>query len=254
MAVLDSLLNSLTSDAPVRDIAFGGRSTAVLSRGCGLAASLGAECPGPEALLPGQPWRHVAGQTARELAALARSDSLREASLGIAAINSLLETNESHCIEVNAADVLVDVGTGRKVAVIGHFPFTLRLQELAAELWVLELRLRPGDLPAERAPDVLPEADVVAMSATTLINHTLDELLGLCHPDSFRIMLGPTTPLSPVLFDAGFHALSGVCVTDIDGALRGVRAGASFREIKAHCRLVTMMRHNAGYEPTRPEI
>ncbi len=242
MDVIEELLNSLTDDAPVRDIAFGGRFTAVLSRGCGLASALGTPCPRPEALIAGQPLANATGRTAGELAALARSDNLREASLGIAAVNSLLEVDESDCVELNAAEVLADAGTGRKVAVVGHFPFTLRLQELAAELWVLELRPQAGDLPADQAPAVLPDADVVAMSATTLINHTIDELLALCRPDSFKIMLGPTTPLSPVLFDVGFDALSGVRVTNVDGAMHTVRAGASFPYIKTHCSLVTVTR------------
>jgi hypothetical protein len=240
MSVLDELLNSLTDDAPVRDIAFGGRFTAVLSRSCGLASGLGTDCPGPEALLLGQPLAHVAGRTARELAVLARSENLREAGLGVAAINSLLEVDEARCVEVNAADIIAAEAKGRKVAVIGHFPFTLRLQGIAAELSVLELRPQPGDLPAVQAPAVLPQADVVAMSATTLINHTLDQLLALCSPNSYKMMLGPTTPLSPVLFGAGFDALSGIRVIDVEGAMHAVRAGASFPEIKRHCRLVTM--------------
>ncbi|KPJ83083.1 MAG: hypothetical protein AMS17_18110 [Spirochaetes bacterium DG_61] len=39
------------------------------------------------------------------------------------------------------------------------------------KLEVFEKRLRTGDIPAEQIPRLLPEADVVTLSGTTLINH-----------------------------------------------------------------------------------
>jgi len=41
---------------------------------------------------------------------------------------------------------------------------------------LLELHLRPGDVPAGQADEVLPQADVVALTGTSLINHTFDDL------------------------------------------------------------------------------
>jgi len=67
-------------------------------------------------------------------------------------------------------------GTGRKVAIVGHFPFTERVRQAAEPCWVVELHPRSGDLPAERAPEVLPQADVVALTGTSLVNHTFDDL------------------------------------------------------------------------------
>ncbi|MEJ2721669.1 MAG: DUF364 domain-containing protein [bacterium] len=58
-------------------------------------------------------------------------------------------------------------------------------------------------------------------------------------------MLGDTTPLSPVLFDYGVHALAGTRVTDPDLALNCLSQGANFRQIKGTRRL-TMMRPGIG--------
>jgi uncharacterized protein (DUF4213/DUF364 family) len=118
------------------------------------------------------------------------------------------------------------------VAIVGHFPFIDRVRDAADRCWVLELHPGPGDLPADQAREVLPQADVVALTGTSLLNHTFDELIGLCRPDAYVLLLGPSTPLSPVLFEAGVNALSATRVDDIEQVLFSVGQGATFRQIK----------------------
>ncbi|MGC9469453.1 MAG: Rossmann-like domain-containing protein [Anaerolineae bacterium] len=180
-------------------------------------------------------------KSARELTAMADSDSLLEASVGMAAINALLPVDATACVEVNAADVIAEKGLGRKVAVVGHFPFVPGLRDLAETLWVLELNPRPGDLAADHAPEVLPQADVVALTGTSLLNKTFDDLIELCRPDAYVVVLGATTPLSPVLFDMGIDAVSGTVVVDTERAMLAVSQGATFRQIGGK-RLLTMFR------------
>jgi uncharacterized protein (DUF4213/DUF364 family) len=124
---------------------------------------------------------------------------------------------------------------------VGHFPFTERVRRAAAGCWVVELHPRPGDLPAGRAADVLPQADVVALTGTSLINHTFDGLIRLCRPDAFVILLGGSTPLSPLLFDYGVDAVAGTRVVDVPAALRTVGQGATFPQIRGK-QLLTLMR------------
>jgi uncharacterized protein (DUF4213/DUF364 family) len=98
-------------------------------------------------------------------------------------------------------------------------------------------------LPAERAEELLPQADVVALTGTSLINHTFDGLIALCRPDAFILLLGPSAPLAPVLFDVGVSAISGTRVAEPQRVLRAVEQGATFRQIKrgGGVRLLTMM-------------
>ena len=49
-------------------------------------------------------------KTARELAQYAMSDSRLEASIGMAAMNSLIEINADECLELNALNVLEEKG------------------------------------------------------------------------------------------------------------------------------------------------
>jgi uncharacterized protein (DUF4213/DUF364 family) len=73
------------------------------------------------------------------------------------------------------------------------------------------------------------------------VNGTLDGLLALCRPEALVMVLGPSTPLSPVLFDHGADLLSGVRVLDEAAVLRTVGQGASFRQVEG-VRLLTIER------------
>jgi len=106
------------------------------------------------------------------------------------------------------------------------------LRKLARTLWVLEMNLRPGDLPAEKAEEILPQADVIGITGTAFINHTVAELLGLCKKESWVMMVGGTTPLSPILFDYGVDMIAGSKVVDPQKAINCISQGATFRQIE----------------------
>lgn len=250
-ALLQDLLNTLP-DAAVVDVTVGLAWTAVVvdlasQRRCGLAATLHAEEE------HGQPAVAEAGcltqHGARTLATWVQRQaaSLTEASIGMAAVNALLPVTAQPGADINAAEVIAQHGAGKRVALVGHFPFVDALRPRVGALSVLELRPRGDDLPAAAAPEVIPQADVLALTGTTLINGTFDGLMGLRRPDALVIVLGPSTPLSPLLFDHGVHVISGAVVENIDAVVAAVRQGANFRQVhRAGVRLVTMQRMTDG--------
>ena len=240
MKILDDLIGGLGRDAPAREVRVGRFWTAVWSRACGLASTVGPNEHEHGATFV-QNAGSLAGRIALELARLAYSESRLEAGIGMAAINSLLEVDEARCLELNAGDLLIERGRGKKVALVGHFPFVPALREAAGGLWVLELRPHPGDVGAEEAETVVPQADIVAITGSAFINHTIEGLLALCRPDSLVMVLGPTTPLSPVLFEHGADVISGTQVVDPELALRCLSEGATFRQMRG-IRLLTMER------------
>jgi uncharacterized protein (DUF4213/DUF364 family) len=241
MKVLEDLIEQLNPDeGSLRDVIVGAHWTAVQTQGCGLASTMGDPHPhtGPSVRDAGK----LSEKGIGELVRLARSEKLLEASIGMATINSLIEIDENRCSEVNAFDILAEQGAGKDVAVIGHFPFVPKLKELARNLWVIEQRPRPGDLEADQAADILPRCQVVAITSTSFINHTLDGLLDL-RRDTFVMLLGPSTPFTPFLFDYGIDALSGTKVVDEARVIRHVKEGATFQQIHhAGVRLLTMTR------------
>ena len=248
MGAVEKLLASVGQDRAVRQVLVGAFWTAVVLEGepprGGLASTLRAEHSGPwpPVRRPGR----FHERSGRELAQLLRSERVLEASIGMAAFNALLDIDEARLTEINAADIILERGSGRRVAIVGHFPFIERVRAAAAECWVLELRPAPGDLPADRAAEVLPQADVVALTGTSLLNHTFDDLIALCRPEAYVLLLGPSAPLTPVLFELGVDAISGTRVDDAERVLLALSQGATFRQIKraGGLRLLTWTRDN----------
>lgn len=197
------------------------------SLGAGLASVLRSE-----AHLHGSRPVDAAGELHRwaplQLAELLRSDSPPEGAIGLAAANALLGPTASSLRDVKAVEVLRERGRGKKVAMIGRFPFADRLREDCDQLWIFErgLNRRSEDFGEESMEQLLPQAEVVAVTATTLLNRTLPTVLGCVRPDAFVMLLGPSTPLTPVLFRFGFDILCGTVVDDPDAVIHAVEQGA----------------------------
>ena len=80
---------------------------------------------------------------------------------------------------------------------------------------------------------------MVAITGTSLVNKTFDGLIRHCRSDAYVLMLGPTSPLSPVLFDYGLDLIAGTRIIDPHEALTVASQGAIFRQMRG-VRLVTM--------------
>ncbi len=248
MKVLEDIISSITVDAPVRDVTKGIFWTALVSRHCGLASTMVYDWEIGGGKEPGQ--MSYLDMSATSLARGALLNSTMDASLGLAAINSLIDVDTVRCVDLNAGRYLIDNGQGKNITVIGHFPFVEDLRKVAGNLWVIEKRVQPGDHPEEETATCLARSDLIAISSTTLINHTLGNILSLCPSGSTKMLLGPTTPLTSVLFDHGIDIISGSIVTDPDTALLHIRQGANFRALKrtGSIRLVTLMKDQGGHK------
>jgi uncharacterized protein (DUF4213/DUF364 family) len=231
MKILDDLTSTLNPEARVRDIRQGLFHTGVLTRECGLAATLPRD-----ALRQEQPSVKKPGllleESALELARMVYSEGILEAAIGMATINSLLEIDEERCEDLNASDLIAEKGKNKRVAIVGHFPFISKLRGAVKELWVIERNPQEGDFTEAEAEALIPQADVVGITGTAFTNHTVEHLLELCNPKAYVVILGDTAPLSPVLFGYGIDAISGTKVIDPELALSCVSQGATYRQIR----------------------
>jgi uncharacterized protein (DUF4213/DUF364 family) len=235
--ILDDLLSSLKeNDFQVKSVLSCVFWTAVISKHCGLSSTFRNEGPSHDRGV--KDVGNLSRKTALELAEYARSESLLEASIGMATINSLVDIDESKCIEKNAFEIILEKGQGENVAIVGHFPWIPKLKGRTKNLWVLEQRLREGDLPAKEANRVLPQCGVVGITGTSFINHTLEGLLSLCK-GAYVLLIGPTSPLSPLLFDYGVDVICGTKVIDAEKVIRSISEGATFKQVTG-VRLLTL--------------
>jgi uncharacterized protein len=255
MSILSDVLLQTLLPGEILAVQIGLSRTAVLVETddglrCGLAATLS----NPEFEHATRPCVCKAGHLHEmnylDLASLIESNSFTEVSVGLATVNALLPRDPVQWQDLKAEDYLAQHGANKNIVVVGHFPFVERLRTIAKNLWVLELRPRDGDLPAQAAPEVVPQADFVAITGTTLINGTFQGLLDLCRPGAKVILVGPSTPLCPALYDHGIEILSGTIVTDPRVALTGIGQGISLRQLRQQgaVRFVTMKRDHTNAE------
>lgn len=238
MRYLEALIDGV-DDLPVTDVTVGLFDTLVVSRFGGLASTLRPDYPGPHGGI--RNGGRLAEMGLRSLAGYSMSDNYLEASVGTAAINSFFNDPSADFADLNGIELIGRISGGRRLAFIGHFPFAEKFRVIASKLMIFEKVPREDDLEEADIPLRLPDADVVVVTSTVLINHTFDEVLSSTRPDAYVILLGPSTPLSPVLFDFGVDALCGTVVDDVATVSRYVREAVPFRDIRG-IRHVTLFR------------
>ena len=244
--MLEAVLASLQPGLLHRAVS-GRRWTAVEAevdgvRRCGLAATMGQPAETPRTSVSVDP-----GQSGIELAQTLRHAEGPQASLAAAALNALLPRQPESWVDARVEAILQQRGAGRAVAMVGHFPFADELRPHVGSLTVLEQRPRPGDLPEEAAPDVLPASDLIVITGLAFVNRTLPRLLALCPAYAHVILAGASVPLSPVLFRYGVHMLCGSVVEDIEAVMQAVARGERFRGVHS-----AGVRRVAWSAPDRP--
>lgn len=179
-----------------------------------------------------------------------------ERSFGVAALNGSIPLPKKFFIG-NALSLAVELGKGKNVAMIGHFPHIEDFRETAKKICVLEKRPQEGDVPAEEYVNVLPESDVVIATGVTCLNDTIEGLLAVKKPGSIFIVVGPSVPLSPVLFEYGVDIIGGAYCEDEEEVYRKILQGASPRNIKNSLRTVLYPKNPEllnGFEEISPIV
>lgn len=185
----------------------------------------------------------IAGRKAVQvLDDLYRSQDLRR-TLAIATLNALAETlwlsdGGPAGVEVREGDAFdaLSIPPGARVALVGAFPPYMReLRRRGQPFHVLEMdpaTLKPEEMqfyaPPERAPEIVPQADVFIATGTTLVNGTLDDLLRLLRPGAEAAVIGPTATLIGEPFARrGVTVVGGTRVLAVDELLELLAEGGS---------------------------
>ncbi len=224
MELIDDLITAHSENSsPIKDVRVGVSWTGVHGKYGGVAKTYGIP------VVHGN-YTHDLGELTKknglELAEYARSWNLVEASIGVATINSMIKPHGKK--NINALDLISDEGANKKITMVGKFPKIPEIKSVARELWVLEsnptlLNPKEGIITESAAEYVIPGSDMVIITGSTLINKALERYLMLAkRENAYTIILGPSTPMSDVLFDYGADMLAGVEIINPEAILRKI--------------------------------
>ncbi len=150
----------------------------------------------------------LAGRKASELISWIKQPDETACAIGLATVNALIGFPDG-AIESDILELL-PVGSEDAVGMIGYFgPLVDSIRKRAGTLHIFERKPIPelGVLPDTAAGDLLPGCRIVIISATTLLNHTLDGLLDCCRTAREIAILGPALPWFPACSAAGVSPL-----------------------------------------------
>lgn len=183
--------------------------------------------------------KNLIGLPLREVAVCVKSWNFFEAAVGAAAINAYynnpqvardhgVEFSDNERVEDRIFDPFImsqNELKDKKVVTIGHFPHIERLIEPICDFSIIDWEPETGDYPLSACEYILRDCDYVYISCATIVDKTLPRLLELSKNAKRITIVGPGTPLAPVLFDYGVGELSGFIIKDNPRAFR-IAAGA----------------------------
>jgi uncharacterized protein len=183
--------------------------------------------------------------------------------LGIATMNALADAcwrrrphSEAELrVGADAFDA-TEIRPADNVVVVGAFvPFLRALKQRRQPFLVLEQNpasLKPDEMPfyrpSEEARTVIPEADVVLITGSTLVNDTLRDLLALAKPSARVTLVGPTVGLLPdALMCRGAQVLGSVRISEPDAFLDVLAEGGGAPDFLGRsAQKVVLVRRAAG--------
>ncbi|MCS7139887.1 MAG: DUF364 domain-containing protein [Candidatus Nezhaarchaeota archaeon] len=182
---------------------------------------------------------------------MAKSWDLSERIVGIAAINALSAPyldggDEVKVFKGNLIEHL-DLRRGDLVVMVGNVkPFREPIKAKGCKLVVLERSLQLMDeetLPDVAGDEMIPKADVVVASGTSLANGTIDRILKLAEKAREVALVGPSASAYPkVLFDRGVTVVGCIKVLNPSMVLRVISEGGGVREFRPYVEQVVLRR------------
>jgi uncharacterized protein (DUF4213/DUF364 family) len=173
---------------------------------------------------------------------LVEGSSPLEKALGLATANALF-CPESLPEEEDAID-LMRLTPEDIIAMVGWFPpLVKRIRERGMNLSVIERDERRFEIPDDATRDkVLEESTVAIITATSIVNDTLEETLRRLGNTRHVALLGPSTPLCEEVFrGTPVNHLGGSVVTDVQRVLQIISEGGGTPEMRPYLRFVNIL-------------
>ncbi len=141
------------------------------------------------------------------------SKNIIKSSLGLAVINASIDMNKISNYENKDAGLAVDINKEDIVTMVGFIkPIIDMIEDKCKKIKIYD-RGKEGEgfNSSEANIDIIKKSDIMYITSTSLINHTLHEIIE--HAENTReiILTGPSTPLMPEAFrDTAITKLAGM--------------------------------------------
>lgn len=244
--ITDSLIDRALSESRSRrvaDVRAGlGYSCVMLEDGaCGLAFTFRNELGDCCSILGAA--GNLIGKGVDALIPWIKDGNLLKAAVGLAAVNAVINDAGRNRDSGNVIDAL-SIGPSDTFGMIGNFkPILAKVKTMTDKIYVFERNVPAGSglYPSETIPVHLPKCDVVIVTATSIINHTFDEVVSNCKNAREVCVVGPSTPLSGEIFKPyKVTLLAGSVVTDPGLILQIISQGGGTMAMKPAVRQVLL--------------
>lgn len=189
-----------------------------------------------------------------ELADMVLSEEPLERSVGLAAVNALSQLiiasrpeEYNRSTELDTLEYL-PLNKESKVGMVGRIgPFINFLAKNSAGVTIIDDNpaITEGslgkDVKLSRKIEDIEDSDVLIITGSTLIEHSLEEPLKTASNAVFRMVVGPTASWIPdIAFQLGIDAVSGMTFIDIDKAFRSIMEGGGTRYFSKYAEKYTI--------------
>jgi len=206
-------------------------------------------CPTSAARMPQA--GNLEDRSVAEILKYSLDPNVLKSAVGIATLNALsqliLETMDPRdyaMIKDKDGFDLLRIQPNENVSIIGAFgPYIRRLKTMGNPFFIIEknpMTLRPDELeyfrPESEMRSALEKSDVVIITGTTIVNHTIDSILSFIKNGTRTAMIGPTASMIPdAFFRRGVHVMAGVRILDPDSMIRILKQGGSAFHLLKEC-------------------
>jgi len=172
---------------------------------------------------------------AARLVRLIESADPIEAAVGLACANAILNEPGDRFCRGDALEFM-ELRPEDRVAMVGYFqPIVDAVRRQVRSLLIFELRpeRQKGLRPAREAVERLPACDAAIITASAIVNHSIDALLRAARGCREVAIVGASAPMAPEAFaESAVTLLSGVVIERPDEVLRVVSEGGGRRQLK----------------------
>ncbi|MEA2014693.1 MAG: DUF364 domain-containing protein [Thermodesulfobacteriota bacterium] len=191
----------------------------------------------------------LAGSNASELLdLLVTGRNPLEKALGLATANAIIHPDNTGESETDSI-ALMDLSPADTVAMVGYFgPLVERIRKTGANLHIIEKDPGRMKIPVRKETDsILERCSVAIITATSILNNTIEEILNRLGTTRHVTILGPSTPMFGEAFaQTSVTHLGGSAVLDPRKIMQIISEGGGTPDMRPFLRFIDRtIKHNA---------